>query len=206
MALHEIATDTATNDSAIESPTPTKEGKIPYDIASIDHPCFTYYKVFGDLNSEATPLLAVHGGPGAGHGSLCETYSQLWPLYRIPVIFYDQIGCGGSTHLPQTNGDHSFWTLELFLNELNNVVDFFKLRGTGFHLLGHSWGGMLAASFAGTQPRGLQRLVLASANASKILSASGVLTSRLDLPPDVQRVRLFPCAVQDSVPVSDWVA
>jgi len=188
MSLHSDVLAKSSELDSSELPQPDHQGRVPYDIPSIEKECFTFYKVFGDLKCGTPPLIMLHGGPGGGHeGGLI--LSQLWPLYGIPVIFYDQIGCASSTHLPETRGDHSFWTLDLFMNELNNLIDFLHLRdGVGFNVMGHSWGGMLGAAWAGTQPRGLQRLVLSSANASKVLSASSCLTLRLLLPPDVQKV------------------
>ncbi|KAI0316078.1 hypothetical protein OF83DRAFT_1173242 [Amylostereum chailletii] len=41
------------------------------------------------------------------------------------VIFYDQIGTGLSTHLQSK--DTSFWTIELFINELETVLSFFDI-------------------------------------------------------------------------------
>ncbi|KAI3318416.1 proline-specific peptidase [Xylariaceae sp. AK1471] len=132
-----------------------EEGRVPFLISSIDESCFTYYKIVGDLStSAASPLIIVHGGPGVGHGYLL-TFADLWNKY-------DQIGCGKSTHLPQTAGDGSFWQEGLFQDHLD-------LRSRGFHLLGHSWGGMLGAAFASCRPSGLQRLILANALASKEL-------------------------------------
>ncbi|KAI0109344.1 proline-specific peptidase [Hypoxylon sp. NC0597] len=104
------------------------------------------------------PVVVLRGSPGVGHEYLLS-FADLWPKYGIPVVFYDQIGCGASTHLPQTVGDTSFWQESLFIAELDNVLDHLKLRdGPGFHLLGQSWDGPLGAAFAGDRPRGLQRL------------------------------------------------
>src|SRR5947208_16659592 len=53
----------------------------------------TWYRVAGELGSGATPLLALHGGPGS-------THHYFAPLERLaaerPVVVYDQIGCGNS--------------------------------------------------------------------------------------------------------------
>lgn len=119
-----------------------KDGTIPFDIPGrSDIPCFTYYKIFGELSSGAPPVVVLHGGPGAGHEYLLP-FAELWPQYGLPVIFYDQIGCASSTHLPQTAGDEEFWQETLFIAELNNLLDYLHLReGPGFHLLGQSWGG-----------------------------------------------------------------
>ena len=166
---------------------PAKEGTIPFDIPSIDKPCVTYYKIIGDLSSGAPPVVVLHGGPGAGHEYLLP-FADLWPRYGLPVVFYDQIGCGASTHLPHTAGDKSFWQESLFIAELDNLLDTLKLRdGPGFHILGQSWGGMLGAAFAASRPRGLRRLVLASALASKELSMKGIDLLRRELLKETQR-------------------
>jgi L-proline amide hydrolase len=56
---------------------------------------------------------------------------------------YDQLGCGKSTHLPEKAGDGEFWTTQLFLDELDNLVG--NLLGDGkYDLLGQSWGGMVS--------------------------------------------------------------
>jgi pimeloyl-ACP methyl ester carboxylesterase len=62
----------------------------------------------------------------------------------IPVVFYDQIGCGESTRLPEKKGDGNFWTLELFIKDLENVIA--ALNIDQYDLFGHSWGGLLAVS------------------------------------------------------------
>ena len=70
----------------------------------------TWYQVTGDLSSGRTPLVALHGGPGVAHNYLKpmeELAQDGWPL-----VLYDQLGCGLSTHLP--NAPRHFWTIELF--------------------------------------------------------------------------------------------
>ncbi|GAM91094.1 hypothetical protein ANO11243_091410 [Dothideomycetidae sp. 11243] len=147
-----------------------KEGTIPFKIASIDKPCFTYYKIFGKIDDKIPPLVVVHGGPGGGHGAQLP-FAHLWLRYKIPVIFYDQIGCGQSTHLPETAGDKSFWTFSLFVAEFYNLLDHFGLQdGPGFYLLGKSFGGMLVTEFAISRPRGLKKLIICSGSASEELS------------------------------------
>lgn len=164
-----------------------QEGKAPFKIPSIDEPCFTYYKIIGDLSSGTPPVVVAHGGPGAGHEYLL-TFADLWREYGLPVVFYDQIGCASSTHLPQTAGDQSFWQEQLFQDELDNLLDHLDLRrGAGFHFLGQSWGGMLGAAFAARQPLGLRRLILASALASKELASRGTVLLRNQMPPEMQQ-------------------
>ena len=163
---------------------PTKEGQIPFEIPSFETPCFTFYKVFGDLACGKPPVVVIHGGPGAGY-EYCLPFADLWSRYGLPMILYDQIGCGASTHLPSRNGDASFWQESLFITELRILLAFFTVQdehGIGFHLLGQSWGGCLAAAFAASQPQGLQRLVLAGAVASIELSIQSIDNLRQGLP------------------------
>jgi len=100
------------------------------------------------------------------------------------VILYDQIGCGKSTLLPEKNGDHAFWTVELFLKELDNVIAFFKL--STYSLFGNSWGGMLASEHAILQPAKLHKVIIADSPASMVDWLVGVTRLRKDLPQDIQ--------------------
>ena len=118
----------------------------------------------GDLHSGVTPLVVVHGGPGCSHDYL-ENLEDLAQNGRA-VIHYDQVGGGRSTLLPTKGG--KFWTVDLFLRELDNLLDGLDLRDD-YHLLGQSWGGMLAAEHAVRQPIGLSSLILSNSPASMVL-------------------------------------
>ncbi|KAF2151596.1 proline-specific peptidase [Myriangium duriaei CBS 260.36] len=174
---------------------PTEEGFIPYQIPLTDKPCSTYYKVFGDL-TKATPLVCLHGGPGAGHDYMLA-FAELWPRYGIPVVFYDHIGCGSSTHFQGTVDDKSLWQESLFTNELENLLDHLQI-GSAYHLLGHSWGGMIAPTFAATQPRGLRKLVLASGIPSKKHSIRSFAQLKKELPEKHQQ------AIDEAVQTRDF--
>jgi pimeloyl-ACP methyl ester carboxylesterase len=78
---------------------------------------------------------------------------------------YDQIGCGRSTRLPEKLGDGSFWTIDLFLAELENLLSHLEIQDD-YDLLGQSWGGCLASELAVRQPKGLKKLILANSLAS----------------------------------------
>lgn len=150
---------------------PVSEGEFSWEVPNAGKPCNTWFKVLGDLESTSGPvLIALHGGPGAGHEYLVPL-ADLYKPYGIPVILYDQIGCGQSTHLREKVGDADFWSFKLFIKELDTLIDHLNLRDRGFFLLGQSWGGVLAASYAmnrpqGKTPTGLRKLVIASGPSS----------------------------------------
>src|SRR5581483_1129724 len=94
----------------------------------------TWYRVTGELGSGKTPLVVAHGGPGATHDYLL-TIADVAASGR-PVIHYDQVGNGNSTHLRDRGID--FWTVQLFVDELANLVEKLGI-GARYHLLGQSW-------------------------------------------------------------------
>src|SRR2546423_9868468 len=117
----------------------------------------TWFQITGELREGGpAPLIVLHGGPGAAHDYLLSLVDLAGD--GRAVIHYDQLGNGRSTHLPDPGAD--FWTVELFVRELHNLVDALGVRDR-HHVLGQSWGGFLAQEYAFTQPNGLQSLVLA---------------------------------------------
>jgi len=122
----------------------TKEGFIEVTGGKV------WYKIVG-ADRPGTPLLLLHGGPG------CPS-DYLEPLGALsderPVIFYDQLGCG----LSDRPEDTTLWRVERFVEELQIVRKTLKLKQV--HLLGQSWGSMLAIEYMLTKPRGVQSLIL----------------------------------------------
>ena len=141
----------------------------------------TWYRVTGDLNSGMTPLVVVHGGPGCTHDYVLNI-ADVAQSGRA-VVHYDQLGGGRSTHLPDRGGD--FWTVQLFLDELDNLLDALGIADD-YHLLGQSWGGMLGAEHAIRQPEGLRSMVISNSPASMALWASEAKILRGQLAPDVE--------------------
>ncbi len=109
-----------------------------------------WYRVVGDGKS-SIPLLILHGGPGATHDYL-EPLAAL--AQERPVVFYDQLG-GGRSDRPD---DISLWTTARFVEELAAVRRYLDLEQV--HLLGQSWGSMLAVDYLLTRrPRGIASLI-----------------------------------------------
>ncbi|MCU1533493.1 MAG: amino acid amidase [Arthrobacter sp.] len=146
----------------------------------------TWYRVDGEIDpadpDAPAPLVVLHGGPGFPHDYL-ESLAALHSETGRTVVMYDQIGGGRSDHLP--DADPSFWTVDLFKQELERVLEALGVAG-GYHLLGQSWGGMLAMEHALDDPAGLLSLVIANSPASMDLWVREANRLRADLPPDVQ--------------------
>jgi L-proline amide hydrolase len=146
----------------------------------------TWYRVTGTLDPEAerAPVVILHGGPGAAH-NYCLAMTSLAADGRA-VVHYDQLGCGNSTHLPEA--DPGFWTPELFVRELRNLVTALGLRR--FHLLGQSWGGMLGPEVVLSDASGILSLSICDSPASMPLWLEAANRLRDQLPADVQATLL----------------
>jgi len=127
----------------------------------------TYYKCFGDLETRTrSPVVVLHGGPGLCHDYLFH-FAQLAEKHDIPVVLYDQLGSGKSTHLREK--PPTFWTIDLFIDELVSLLNHFNIQDE-FDIVGHSWGGILASEFeVRRQPAGLKHLILTSSLAASSL-------------------------------------
>lgn len=161
------------------------EGTIPFSAPGTDKPCETWYKIFGSLKtSSRIPLVVLHGGPGLSHDYLVPM-NELWAQHQIPVIFYDQIGNGKSTHLRETKGDESFWKEEIFWDELDNLIAGLGLKE--YDVLGQSWGGMMGSKWAGIRkPKGLRKLILSNSPADLNEWEKAYASYRKLLPADVE--------------------
>lgn len=162
-----------------------REGEADFNVPGAGKPCKTWYRVYGTLpHPQNPPLVVLHGGPGSTHEYL-DILSELTRLFDVPVILYDQLGNGRSTHLPEKNRDVDFWTVQLFVDELHNLLNHLSIHDN-YDVLGHSWGGMLASDFATRQPKGLRKLVISDSPASMALWVKGANELRKGLPQEVQ--------------------
>lgn len=150
-----------------------REGYMPFDGYR------TWYRVRGDRTAGKIPLLCLHGGPGAS-SDYFEPLEVLAETGR-QVVVYDQQG-GGNSDVPE---DPSIHTIPRFIGEVDVIRRALDLEKV--HILGHSWGGMLAMEYALTQPAGLASLILANTGASAPQWA--VETRRLvaGLPPEIRQ-------------------
>ncbi|HUY29115.1 MAG TPA: proline iminopeptidase-family hydrolase [Candidatus Binataceae bacterium] len=110
-----------------------------------------WYRIVGD--GAGIPLLLIHGGPGVPH-------DYLEPLGALgddrPVVFYDQLGCGRSDR----PDDPGLWRLERFVAEAAQLRAALGLERV--HILGQSWGTILATEYLLGKPSGVASVVMAN--------------------------------------------
>jgi proline iminopeptidase len=111
-----------------------------------------WYKVSG--TGTGTPVILLHGGPGF------SSY-YLKPLEALSnerrVVRYDQLGGGKSSGLTDTTK----MTIPHFVAELDSLRS--HLGYPRVHLVGHSWGTILALEYYRAHPDRVASLTLASA-------------------------------------------
>ncbi|HEX7844054.1 MAG TPA: proline iminopeptidase-family hydrolase [Kofleriaceae bacterium] len=102
-------------------------------------------------------LLLLHGGPGATH-EYFEALENDLAAAGVEFIYYDQLG---SAYSDQPT-DISLWTIDRFVDEVEQVRVALGLDKDNFYLLGHSWGGILAAEYALRHGDHIKGLIISS--------------------------------------------
>ncbi len=120
----------------------------------------------GEKMREKPIAFVIHGGPGADHTSQKPTFSCL--SQKLQLVYFDHRGQGRSAR-----GAKETYTLE------NNVEDMEALRQyLGLEkiiIIGTSYGGMVALSYAVRYPQNVQSLiVIATAGSHRFLELAKV--------------------------------
>jgi proline iminopeptidase len=108
-----------------------------------------YIEEYG--NKKGTPLIFLHGGPGAGSS---PTYQKYFNPEKYHLIMFDQRGSGKSIpygEVSQNSTDH-------LIADINSISDYLGIEK--FHIYGGSWGSTLALLYAETCPERVISLVL----------------------------------------------
>ena len=108
-------------------------------------------------SSPRMKLLLLHGGPASTH-EYFECLEAPLTAAGIEVIFYDQLGSAFSDQ----PDDEELWTVERFVDEVEQVRQALGLGPDDFYLLGHSWGGILAIEYALAHQAHLKGLVISN--------------------------------------------
>src|SRR5690606_25882492 len=91
------------------------------------------------LGASAWFILLLHGGPGGTHEAF-ECFDGYFPNEEIEYIYYDQL----DSYYSDKPNDSTLWTIDHFVEEVEQVRKALNLDSSNFYLLGQSWGGILA--------------------------------------------------------------
>ncbi|NML22142.1 proline iminopeptidase-family hydrolase [Pseudoflavitalea sp. G-6-1-2] len=116
-------------------------------------------KRFG--NNPKIKVLLLHGGPAMTHEYM-EAFESFFPKEGIEFYEYDQLG----SYYSDQPTDSSLWTIDRFVDEVEQVRTALKLDSSNFFLLGNSWGGILAMEYALKHQQHLKGLIICNMMAS----------------------------------------
>ncbi len=118
-----------------------------------------YFEVSGQ-NENAPLLVFLHGGPGSvAHLVMFQETVGRELEKDFLVVYVHQRGTGKSSPVPDSE-----LTIAAHIEDLVKILDDLALRygRAKVHLVGHSWGGMLAGLFAVSHRERVEELVLLS--------------------------------------------
>lgn len=143
----------------------------------------TYIRIVNPQGKKI-PLILLHGGPGSTHNYF-EVLDDLAYSDDRSLIMYDQIGCGKSF----VDGDSSLFNKEVWLCELASLIDFLNIGN--FHLLGQSWGGMLAILYELEEKNPKLKSLILSSTLASAKDWKDEQFKRIDLMEDLYKNALY---------------
>lgn len=111
-----------------------------------------YVRVAGNRDVDNV-LIAIHGGPGLTSHYMLDLEQLAGP--DLAVVTYDQRGVGRSSNPP---ADPASYTLQKYAQDLDAVRA--AMGAETVHVLGHSWGGIVALRYASLYPERVRSLIL----------------------------------------------
>ena len=108
-------------------------------------------------NNPRIKVLLLHGGPAATH-EYWEALDSYFPAAGVEYYYYDQLG---SFYSDQPDAPE-LWEIPRFVDEVEQVRVALGLSKDNFYLVGHSWGGILAAEYAFAHQDNLKGLVISN--------------------------------------------
>lgn len=116
-----------------------------------------FRKIDSALAGNKSPIIFLHGGPGGYiHSEVVKTLSPLAGTGRA-LYFYDQSGTGLSDRREHPKDT----TLHGHIQDLHEIITR-QIKTEKVVIIGHSYGGQIAAGFAARYPELVERLVLSS--------------------------------------------
>ena len=116
-------------------------------------------KRFG--NNPKIKILLLHGGPAMTHEYM-ECFETFFQKQGFEFYEYDQLG----SYYSDQPKDSSLWTIDRFVEEVEQVRQAIGADSSNFYILGNSWGGILAMEYALKYQKNLKSLLVANMVAS----------------------------------------
>ncbi|MDQ3793014.1 MAG: alpha/beta hydrolase, partial [Actinomycetota bacterium] len=107
-------------------------------------------------HARETPVIFLHGGPGVPETKGDSEYFGRLAKDGFDVYVYDEVGTGRSSRLDDPRG----YTLERDVSDLEEARQ--KIGAEEVVLIGHSYGGTIAAAYAASHPERVPKMVLSS--------------------------------------------
>lgn len=116
-------------------------------------------KRFG--NNPRIKILLLHGGPAMTHEYM-ECFESFFPKEGFEFYEYDQLG----SYYSDQPKDSSLWTVERFVEEVEQVRKAIGADSSNFYILGNSWGGILGMQYTLKYQQNMKALIVANMMAS----------------------------------------
>ena len=120
---------------------------------------YSVYEPPPGVPARVEPIVFLHGGPGFLANDFDHRFYSQFAKDGFKVYLFDQVGSGLSDRLPRATD----YTVERFVADLEEIRH--QIGAERMILIGHSWGGMLAAYYAAAHPDRVARLVFHSPGA-----------------------------------------
>ncbi|MXO07067.1 proline iminopeptidase-family hydrolase [Flavobacterium sp. HBTb2-11-1] len=116
-------------------------------------------KRFG--NNSKIKVLLLHGGPAMTHEYM-ECFETFFQREGFEFYEYDQLG----SYYSDQPKENSLWTIDRFVDEVEQVRKAINADKDNFYVLGNSWGGILAMEYALKYQQNMKGLLVANMMAS----------------------------------------
>lgn len=111
------------------------------------------YQTFG----QGEPLVIINGGPGMNSDGFAQIAREISRRFNLMTIIYDQRGTGKS-NLDVVN--RTTITMDMMVKDLESLRKHLGVKS--WHVMGHSFGGMLASFYVSKHPNVIDKLILSS--------------------------------------------
>ena len=142
------------------------------------------------VQGEGSPILLLSGGPGISSDQLSDVSERLSKSYRC--ILFDQRGTGKSQTNPM---DSTTINLNQAVNDITSLLKAQNIKKVT--IVGHSWGAMLAISYAIKYPDHIAKLILIGPGALELSDYKLIQASIASRATEAQKI--FIKQVEDSI-------